>query len=222
MPNVTQPSETNGRKRKVTANDGSSTRQLKAPKSSHNTLRVSCPAAYALRVFQENGFDVLVDPSIVSVPFVVPTETHIAAYLTDTVRAVQAGDVQHLRIMHKSGVSLNCCNRFGESLIATACRRGNLAVVRFLVLEAKVSLLLRDDFNRTVLHDAFWTPEPNVELVEFLLRIVPDLLCVKDQRGHAPLDYVRSEHWKRWNEFIEERRNLFCLKFSGRVKGEAP
>jgi Ankyrin repeats (3 copies) len=177
MPHVAQPSETNGRKRKVTAYDGSSTRQLKAPKSSH-TLRESCPTAYALRVFQENGFDVLVDPSIVSVPFVVPTETHIAAYLTDTVRAVQAGDVQHLRIMHKSGVSLNCCNRFGESLIATACRRGNLAVVRFLVLEAKVSLLLRDDFNRTVLHDAFWTPEPNVELVEFLLRIVPDLLCV--------------------------------------------
>jgi Ankyrin repeats (3 copies) len=222
MPQEAQPPETCGRKRKLTSNDGSSARQLKVqvPKSSH-TLCERCPAAYALRLFQENGLDVLVDPSIVSVPFVQPTEEHIAAYLTDTVRAVQAGNVQELRKLQKSGVSLDCCNRFGESVISAACRRGNSDVVRFLVLEAKVSLLLRDDFGRTVLHDAFWTPEPNVELVEFLLRIVPDLLCVKDQRGHAPLDYVRSEHWERWIEFMEERRGLFLLKFSGQVKGEA-
>jgi hypothetical protein len=85
-----------------------------------------------------------------------------------------------------------------------------------------VSLLLRDDFGRTVLHDAFWTPEPNMELVDFLLRIVPHLLCVKDQRGHAPLHYVRSKHWERWDVFIEERCDLLRLQLSGHVKGEAP
>jgi hypothetical protein len=114
MPQVAQPTETSGRKRKLTSNDGSFARQLKVPKSSH-TLRERCPAAYALRLFQETGFDVLVNPSIVSVSFVVPTEKHIAAYLTDTVRAVQAGNVQELRNLLKSGVSLNCCNRFGEA-----------------------------------------------------------------------------------------------------------
>ena len=172
------------------------------------------PADYVTQVFKENGFDLNENPSVLSVPFLKPTEDRIAAYKLETVQVARSENIEQLRNLHKAGVALDCCNRFGESLVSMVCRRGNADVVRFLVKEANVSLLLRDDYGRTVLHDAFWTSEPKLELVDFLLQEVPDLLCVKDVRGHAPLDYVRAEHWDEWTSFLKERRGMIRPKLS--------
>ena len=166
------------------------------------------PADFVVRVFQEQGLD----PATLCVPFVTPTEEMIAAYRHETLKAARAGDVTQLRQIQQSGVSLDCCNRFGESLIHLACRRGNLELVRFLVLEAKVTLLIRDDYHRTLLHDSFWTPQPQFDLVDFLLDHVPELLCVKDVRGHAPVDYVRHEHKAVWLNFFKQRQDKLCPK----------
>lgn len=166
------------------------------------------PADFVTRVFCQHG----VDPANMSVPWVKPTEEMIAAYCNETLKAARAGNVDQLRQMLQSGKSLDCCNRFGESLIHLACRRGNLDLVRFLILDAKVTLLVRDDYGRSILHDAFWTPQPQLDLVDFLLEHVPDLLCVRDVRGHAPVDYVRQEHKASWLDFLRQRQHKLCPK----------
>jgi ankyrin repeat protein len=174
------------------------------------------PADYVVQVFKENGYDLQENPSLISVRFLQPTEERVAAYKIETVKAARSESVEELRKLYASGESLDCCNRFGESLVSMVCRRGNADVVRFLVKEANVTLLLRDDYGRTCLHDAFWTAQPAKELVEFLLQEVPDLLFVKDVRGHAPLDYVRNEHWDEWTTFFHERRGMLRPKLSTR------
>merc|ERR1739844_573061 len=91
-------------------------------------------------------------------------DEHISAYNLDVITAVREKDITTLRKMHQQGLTLQCCNRFGESIIHMACRRGLFEVVKFLVEEAGLSILLRDDYGRTPLHDAFWTPKPEPEL----------------------------------------------------------
>lgn len=168
------------------------------------------PADFVAGVFEENGVPT------VHVPFIKPTEEMIAAYKAETLIAARSENVDGLRKLHEAGASLDCCNRFGESLIHLACRRGNVEMVKFLVKDAGVTLLLRDDYGRTVFHDACWTPEPKFELVEFLMQEVPDFLCVKDVRGHLPLNYVRKEHHDQWHSFLSERKALLRPKLSTR------
>lgn len=74
-----------------------------------------------------------------------------------------------------------------------------------MVEEAKVNVSVRDDFGRTVLHDATWTSSPNTAVMEILLRVVdPDMLLAEDVRGHTPFDYARKEHWTEWVEFLSQ------------------
>lgn len=204
-----------GKKRKLASCIPANSEAIPIQPKRSTSHRLS-PADYVTQLFKENGFDLKKNPSVLSVPFLKPTEDRIAAYKLETVKVARSENIEQLRNLHKAGVALDCCNRFGESLVSMACRRGNADVVRFLVKEANVSLLLRDDYGRTVLHDAFWTSEPKLELVEFLLQEVPDLLGVRDVRGHAPLDYVRNEHWEEWTSFLQERRGMIRPKLSTR------
>lgn len=139
--------------------------------------------------------------------FIKHTEEQIKAYDVQVIQAVRAQDTNQLRNMHKAGRQLQCANKFGESLIHMACRRGFVDVVRFLVDEAGVSVRVRDDYGRTALHDACWTSEPNEELVEYLIRQCPELLLMSDKRGNAPFEYVRREHWGQWQRFLVQKEN---------------
>mmetsp|Transcript_15545 Transcript_15545/g.34669 ORF Transcript_15545/g.34669 Transcript_15545/m.34669 type:complete len:277 (+) Transcript_15545:195-1025(+) len=168
------------------------------------------PQSYLISVFGNESF--CVRPTLqVQDFFVQHTQEQINAYDMEVIRAVRSQDIDQLRSMHKAGRTLQCANRFGESLIHMACRRGFTDVVRFLVDEANVSVKVRDDYGRTPLHDACWTCEPNEELVEFLMLQCPELLLMSDKRGNAPFEYVRTEHWARWVAFLSERRGKICL-----------
>lgn len=173
---------------------------------------MSSPHQYVIEAFVQNGFCVPNDSVLLSALFKKPTDAQIEAYTLGTLKAARCAKINELRRLHAMGVSFDCCNRFGESLVSLVCRKGHADALRFLVQEAGVSLLLRDDFGRTVLHDAFWTTEPEFELVAFLLQEVPDFLFVKDVRGHTPLDYVRREHWNLWTSFLKERKHLLRPK----------
>jgi ankyrin repeat protein len=140
-----------------------------------------------------------------------PTPEQIEAYSNDAVNAVRSSDVDCLRTLLSNGQSLQCCNRFGESLLHVACRRSNAEVVSFLLHEAKVSPCIRDDYGRTPLHDACWRGNPEYEIVELLLSVEPRLAYVKDVRGHRPFQYARREHWPNWREFIDRKRELILL-----------
>lgn len=106
-----------------------------------------------------------------------------------------------------------CSNRFGESLMHLACRRGRTEMVRFLVEELPGAspsqmLSIKDDCLKTPLHDACWTASPNFELVELILKHAPEQVVMQDIRGNTPFDYVRKEDYPLWLKFLWERRPL--------------
>lgn len=204
------------RKRKLNANDEKQQQSVRNTKSSTSFTpsAMISPNQIVKEIFSENGYTINDEQlSLLSLKyFVKPSPAQIAAYSIDTIKAVRVGDIDELRRLLLSGVSFDCCNQFGESLVSMVCRKGNTEIVRFLVKEANVSLFICDDFGRTVLHDACWTVEPAFGLMEFLLEEIPDLLLISDVRGHTPLDYVRKQHWEEWISFIRNRKHLLRPK----------
>jgi len=147
--------------------------------------------------------------------FVKLTEHDFSSYQDDVLTALRQRDIEKLKDIKEEGRSLQCCNRFGESLIHMACRRGFEDIVSYL-LEAGVSLRVKDDVGRTPMHDAFWTAEPNFEMVKMMIFKEPQLLFISDNRGHTPLDYARRNDWLQWNGFLNDTCQRICneLKFS--------
>ena len=147
--------------------------------------------------------------------FTKPTEAETDAYDLEVVRAIREGNLHKLRGMLKEGKEFDACNKFGESLIHMACRRGDVKVVRFLIEEAKVKVDRLDDFARTILHDALWTPKPNLELMKLLLtKVPPSMLLASDARGHTPFHYARQEHWAAWTAFLREHAATILQRLS--------
>eukprot|EP00542_Grammatophora_oceanica_P022339 CAMPEP_0194046972 /NCGR_PEP_ID=MMETSP0009_2-20130614/23239_1 /TAXON_ID=210454 /ORGANISM="Grammatophora oceanica, Strain CCMP 410" /LENGTH=376 /DNA_ID=CAMNT_0038692463 /DNA_START=167 /DNA_END=1294 /DNA_ORIENTATION=+ len=130
--------------------------------------------------------------------FLKATDAHVAAYTPDLISAVRREDVAELRRLMNAGVLLQACNKFGESILHMACRRGSTKVVEFLLNEASVDVRVCDDYGRSALHDSFWTREPSVELVQLILGKCPDLLIVQDKRCFTPLNYARRDDWALW------------------------
>mmetsp|Transcript_46825 Transcript_46825/g.47623 ORF Transcript_46825/g.47623 Transcript_46825/m.47623 type:complete len:228 (+) Transcript_46825:337-1020(+) len=112
-----------------------------------------------------------------------------------------------------------CCNKFGESLLHLACRRGKTEMVKFLleesrttattrVISARQMLAFHDDYHKTPFHDACCTPTPQFALIDLLLRVAPEQVLQQDIRGHTPFDYVRREDYPQWLKFLWERKAL--------------
>lgn len=142
-----------------------------------------------------------------------PSQEEIDSYDLEVVGAVRSGSIEKLReIMDRGRKTFNACNRFGESLIHMACRRGNVDVVRLLLKEGSARTDIRDDYGRTPAHDACWTAEANIDVMDVLLHHIPiAMLLTEDVRGFTPFQYARKEHWPIWIEFLKDRR-LILLK----------
>lgn len=138
------------------------------------------------------------------------TQDQIAAYDHAVTGAVRGDDVDTLRALFRNGKTMQCSNKFGESIVHMACRKGSLSVIRFLVEEADVCLRVRDDFGRTPLHDACWSSRPSFEAIQMLVRKEPDLLLLADKRGFTPLAYARREMWGAWCEFLGSAGSLLA------------
>jgi len=147
--------------------------------------------------------------------FCKPSEEELGAYDLEVVRAIREGNIDNLRQMLAAGRQFNACNRFGESLIHMACRRGDVHLVSFLLDEAHVNPEICDDFGRTPLHDACWTSSPNLEVVGLLLKKVPpSMFLTRDVRGHTPFQYARREHWPIWVGFLRENASVLLQRVS--------
>jgi hypothetical protein len=144
--------------------------------------------------------------------FLKMTSKNVQAYDIPKATAIRHCDITALRAMHQKGEMLQCCNRFGESIVHTACRRGSAACIQFLTQEAGVSLRVRDDYGRTALHDSCWTNVPSFELITLVLKSCPDLLFVADKRGVYPLQYIRKDFHADWCKFLEENQELLTPK----------
>lgn len=182
-----------------------------AAEASTNTTTADAnirPMDFLLNLLRSQpGFADLKVHACQSVPndfFVGYSEAEMDAYGSQLLGAIRSRDVVELRRLHKAGQPLKCSNRFGESLLHLACRKGFCDVVALLVHEADVPLRVKDDFGRNPAHDACWTVTPNFQLMDLIVEICPDLFFVQDVRGHTPLDYVRREHWSVWNRYLKE------------------
>lgn len=189
-----------------TSQESSASTRIKFDPESH-------PQTTLVQLLQEAGYRATPRKAADMTDFFIQfTEEHIAAYDKEIVGALRARNIPLLRELHKKGKLLQCANRYGESLVHMACRRGFIEVLRFLVEEADVSLRVKDDFGRTPLHDACWHAEPNLEMMDYLITHEPDLLLVQDTRGHFPFTYARKNHWKQWNSFLLEKKDKLRLK----------
>mmetsp|Transcript_34283 Transcript_34283/g.39030 ORF Transcript_34283/g.39030 Transcript_34283/m.39030 type:complete len:225 (+) Transcript_34283:124-798(+) len=189
--------------------------------SKHFDHQKTNPHEVLQKIFKSQGLNVITNDSLTLEGFFVDyTEEELNAYDKDILTAIRKQDIEKLREFHANGRPLKCSNRFGESILHMACRRGFLNVVQFLIKEAKVTVRIRDDCGRTILHDAAWTPEPNFEIIKIILEECPELLYMKDRRGHTPISYARQTHWAAWNKFLKESVHLIipptksCRKLS--------
>jgi hypothetical protein len=172
----------------------------------------SCnPQQYLKHILAKKGIQTTVHSFASLTGFFEETkEEEVKAYGLDVLKAIRDSDIEQLRAFHEQGRPLKCSNRFGESLLHLACRKGLLSVVEFLINEVGVPLNVVDDMGRNPLHDAFWTIEPNFELVDVLVKQCPDLLLVSDKRGHTPFTYARRNHWSKWVTYLKERSNILA------------
>lgn len=126
-----------------------------------------------------------------------------ADYTMEVVGAIRSNDVAALRYMLENGQSFDVCNTNGEYLIHLACRRSQPETVDFLINEAKVRVDVRDNMGRTILHDVCWKSSPDFQMMSAVLQLAPpELLLVKDIRGHTPFDFARKQHWNQWIDFL--------------------
>lgn len=195
-------------------------RIISAPKDDRGDAPEGChPHDFLIKILKAQGIEVS-DCSFDSLTdfFVDPLAEEIANYKLDVLTAVRSNDIETLRKFHAAGRPLKCSNQFGESLLHLACRKQLIEIVDFFVNEAGVPLKVRDDFGRTPLHDACWTSKPDFKLVDLILSKCPDLLYIRDKRGHTPLFYARKDHWEIWISHLRNRVELLVPK----ELGEAP
>lgn len=138
------------------------------------------------------------------------TEEQIAAYDMKVTTAARNNDMVELRKLHGEGQSMDCCNRFGESLVHMACRRGFVELGDFLLKELELNVRISDDLGRNPFHDICWNPKIQIDLAVLLLERDPTLLLIGDKRGHTPFDYARPQDWPKWREFLFEHRELLA------------
>lgn len=170
------------------------------------------PSEFLVQAFKENGFSPEDVISCATSKIVKPTPESVQSYTMEVTKAARHNNLDKLRELHEAGAVMDCCNRFGDSLVHIACRRGHTEIVKFLVEEVKASVHFVDDMKRTPLHDACWTSEPNFEIVEILLRAAPEHALCPDKRGDTPFNYTRRAHRKQWMKFLAEQRSILSPK----------
>ena len=72
--------------------------------------------------------------------FLEVSEAQMACYNTEVVSAVRNNDLDRLKQLHVQGQQMDCFNRFGESLLNIACRRGFEDIVAYLLEQESVSV----------------------------------------------------------------------------------
>ena len=164
---------------------------------------------YVKSAFKANGFALDAVREDAEPLFRRPTKEMLAGYKPEILDAIRKNDIGRVKQLHKTGVLTgNGCNKFGESTLHLACRRGHKDIANYLLDDVNVDINVRDDYNRTPLHDACWTAEPEFELVDMLLRKAPHQLVMEDVRGFTPFDYIRADTNGKWLRFLWERRDI--------------
>lgn len=144
-----------------------------------------------------------------------PEPEQVAGYDKAILSAVLDEDEVVLERMRASGRRMDACNKFGDSVLHMACRRGRVGALRyFLRVCGPGGVVLSDDFGRTVMHDACWTASPRFDVASSVLDVDTRLLRMVDSRGSSPLQYVPQDQWALWCAFFESRKEIYWPKLA--------
>ena len=139
-----------------------------------------------------------------------PTVFQQASYSRYIIDLVKQGESAKFQACMMSGLSLNPCNQFGESVLHMVCRRGDAGLLQGM-MDCGSDLEIADDYGRTPLHDACWAAEPAFDVVKLLLndRDNVSMFHLQDTRGSLPLDYVHKDHWADWIQFLDREIQVY-------------
>lgn len=140
--------------------------------------------------------------------FIQVTPEMIESYDLVIMTAVRNSDLETLRQLYAEGRNFQCCNRFHESILHTAARRGCTEIMDFLLHTAQLDLRVVCDSGRNPLHDACWTGQPNFTIIRWILEACPDFLLLADNRNFIPFDYIPKEAYQQWDTFLTENPEL--------------
>lgn len=148
-----------------------------------------------------------------------PEPDQVSSYDKAILSAVLEEDEEALERMRVAGRRMDACNRFGDSVLHMACRRGRASALRFLLRATGPSgVMLGDDMGRTVMHDACWTATPRFDVASAVLDNDTRLLRTLDSRGSSPLQYVPRDQWPLWCAFFESRKEVYWPQLEAGVE----
>ncbi|KAG7343146.1 hypothetical protein IV203_021091 [Nitzschia inconspicua] len=134
----------------------------------------------------------------------VPSPLQLASFGTYLVKAVQTSDTALLSKLLECGLSPNPCNQFRDSVFFDlVIKRSNLIIFKCL-LEHGCDLQVVDGFGRTPLHHCCWASSFCRPIVEAILELDPVQIFLEDKHGQTPLEYIRTDLYGEWNDFLEE------------------
>jgi Ankyrin repeats (3 copies) len=173
-------------------------------------LSNSCsPQTFLDSLLRSRGYSTLRFKTLQTAYSSQPTALQLASYNVYLITLLRQHEVETFRAVMTSGISPNPCNKWGESLVHTICRRGEYEFVKVMICDAKTSVQVSDDHGRTPLHDALWNNTPSYETIKLLLDCDVNMLFLTDAHGATPLSYVRSTHWPACIDFIKRHADLY-------------
>jgi hypothetical protein len=170
---------------------------------------ITTPLEYLNTILFERGYSTKAYSTLDTGFVNSPTEIQQASYNLYLSGLVAKNDVATFQQVMLSGlVAPNPCNRFGESVLHLVCRRGRLEMLH-IMLQAGASIHVIDDFGRTPLVDACWSPEPAFDVVKVLLDHDARLVNMCDLRGALPLSYVPKQDYVAWIQFLDSVKDIY-------------
>ena len=168
-----------------------------------------------LDILKSKGYEDCSFVSCQDVPedfFTTMSQENFDGYTSEILAAVRENDLEKLRSLNENGHCMQCCNKFGESILHLAARRGSAEVIDILLNEANISFTIQDDYGRTPIHDACWVVSTDFQIIQMFLEKSPDMLLIKDKRGFSPLQYVNKQSKSLWKRFLIENQDLLIPK----------
>jgi hypothetical protein len=131
-----------------------------------------------------------------------PTELQLVSYDVHILKMVIRDKDEHkLRDILTCGISLNACNKYGESLVHKVCKSGQDKLLK-VFLDCGADIQVCDGAGRTPMHDACHGSKPSFKTFELLLKADPYLIHMMDGAGVLPLEYVKKAQYGAWNAFL--------------------
>jgi len=179
------------------------------------------PQDYLNELLRSRGYSTQTYPSLSNGYFSKPSPLQIASYGIELIKAVNKSDSVLLERFLRLGLSPNACNKFGESLLHSACRKASKSCLKTL-MEYNCSVQICDDCGRTPLHDVCWTTEPCFESATMLLDADHRMIFMTDRLGVQPFAYIPKENWAKWIEFLDRKKDIYWATRNVLVDGDEP